>query len=318
MKNIFLVFLLQFYTVAKSQELNNLKYSEGYKVSELGTLSVHQSGSGDIPMLLIADAGFDHTFFNEFTGFNKKRYTFYTVVLPGKIVNGYPISGGSYTQLVWLNAIDSALESFVKERKLKNLVVAGHLTISTYVAMKFSIDHPEIVAATTIFAGQPYASWPSRKDPSGNTPVSLEERGGSIDYYMAPRFYKTLTKEHWNAGLYQPEHYAKNAQVGQTLFDETVATPMPVMIQLLCEYFTTDLSLEFDQISHPVLIAKPGFDSEYLASNPSHKKLFDEYWNKAELLDNYIVKTIPEARIALGKTHVKQLSREVNRFINKL
>jgi pimeloyl-ACP methyl ester carboxylesterase len=207
--------------------------------------------------------------------------------------------------------------SFVQQKKLDDIIVGGHLTISTYLAIRFSIDHPEVVAGTIIFAGQPYSSWPSRRDPTGETPVKLEERAGSIDYFMAPRFYKTVTREQWNDGLYQPSHYSEKSEIGDALYNSTVLVPIPLMVQLLCEYFTTDISLEFEKIEKPVLIIKPGFDEEYLAQNSSHSKLFHSYWQSTESLPNYSMNTIPNARLGLGHTHVKELSIQISQFIQK-
>ena len=311
-----LLFLSQIFICSTvfSQAPNNLVYPEEYKTSKLGTLSIDERGKGTAPMLLIADAGFDTGFFEDFISHNDSTYKFFVVTLPGNSINGYPLPRGSYSQHIWLESIDSALVNFINQKKLNNIIVAGHLTISTYLAMRFSIDHPEVVAGTIIFAGQPYSSWPSRKDPTGNTPISLEERAGSIDYFMAPRFYKTVTREQWNNGLYQPNHYSENSDVGEALYNATALVPIPLMAQLLCEYFTTDISLEFEKIKKPVLIMKPGFDEGYLANNPSHSQLFHTYWQSAESLPNCTVKVIPNARLAMGHTYVKELSKQISQF----
>jgi hypothetical protein len=41
----------------------------------------------------------------------------------------------------------------------------------------------------------PYASWPSPKDPTGKTPVSMAERVPNIDYYTMPRIFKPMSRE---------------------------------------------------------------------------------------------------------------------------
>lgn len=317
MNKLFFLSQIFIYGAVFSQAPNNLQYPEDYTISELGTLSIQERGKGQTPLLLIADAGFEIDFFEDFINYNDSKYKFFVVTLPGNSINGYPLPKGSYSQRTWLEAIDSTLLNFVQRKKLGKVIISGHLTISTYLALRFSIDHPEVVAGTIIFAGQPYASWPSRKDPTGKTPVSLEERAGSIDYYMAPRFYKTVKKEQWNKGLYQAEHYSEKSAVGEALYQSTTLVPIPLMVQLLCEYFTTDISLEFDKIKKPVLLIKPGFDDEYLAKNPSHKQLFNEYWQDAASSPNYIVKTIPDSRLAIGHTYVEILSKEISRFVQE-
>ena len=316
-KSIFYLTISLFtFHLSYAQPVNNLTYPTGYQTAELGQLKIEQFGEGERPFLLIADVGFTGNYFNNFLEGNSANFDFHVVTLPGTTeLAGYTIPSGSYANHSWLNAIDLALYRYVSNKNLKEMIIGGHLVIATHVALSFALKHPDIISHTIIMSGQPYASWPSPKDPSGKTPVSIEERKGSIDYFMAPRFYKTISKEDWNKGLYQPQHYSPNIGIGNELYQQTTTASMPVMIQMLCEYFTTDFSLQFDQVSVPTLILQPDFSNEYLAKNPTHQALFYDYWDAAKSNSNFTFKTISNARLSLGYEQIELVSMAIQDFI---
>lgn len=298
-------------------KINNLEYAPSYTTTKLGELHIYKTGNGKQPVILIADAGFDKSFFDQLADTYQDKFQFYIVSLPGsKEVAGYPLPSESYSEKIWLNSIDTSLVNLIKKENLSDVIIGGHLTISTYIVLRFIIDHPNLVSKAFILAGQPYASWPSQKDPSGQTPVSFEERKGSIDYYMAPIFYKTLPRSSWQKGLYQPDHYSLNDKIGKKLYKLTSSAPIPVMIQLLCEYFTTDISLEFSNVRTPTLILQPSFDRKYLSEYSSHKSIFWDSWEKAKKYPTYFnIKKIQGTRLSLGYEHVNIIKSDLNEFL---
>ncbi len=294
---------------------NNLQYPADYSHSEIGSVSLLKKGRGTSSLIFITDAGIPPEFFEPLVRRLKRRFKCYVISLPGvSDLNGYKLPGGSYSNLVWLKAVDKSIEDVIKRERLENVTVIGHMIVSTYLALNFSLQHPELIDNCVILAGQPYATWDSHKNPG--KPVSFEERKGSIDYYMAPRFYKTVAKESWNAGMFQPEDYSKNIELGQIMYNSTISTDMAIMIQFLCEYFNTDISRFFDDFKKEVLVLQPAFDEEYLKEKGNMKMLFWDMWNNAQDNEMITLKTLEDSRLAIGLENSKEVAEEIISFIS--
>ncbi|MEM9680340.1 MAG: hypothetical protein AAF901_08460 [Bacteroidota bacterium] len=314
--NLVMLLIWIAYTGAQEKVINNLKYPEGYKVSPLGKTLVNEYGIGEKAIAIIADPGFNEDFFKPLIE-ELKDYKILVFTIPGTPeLNGYPVNTTSFGNRVWLKAIQTNIVEKLKESGYESYTLMGHLAISTHLVLRIALDQPELVSRGLILAGSPYSSWPSRSDPSGNTPVKLEERAGSMDYYLAPRFYKTLSKENWDQGLYQPEHYSKDEDLGNTLYTKSTKANVTVLINLLCEYFTTNISSELNNIKTSFLLLIPEFDKEHLEKYPARKNFFDNFWKAdGEYPKMFKVAKIKDLRLGMGYEINRDLIHQIRTFL---
>jgi pimeloyl-ACP methyl ester carboxylesterase len=284
--------------------LNNLEHPAGYGTSELGVIpEVVRRGTGPIDVLLIPGWGFGAEVFEEFMRANESRYRMVAVTLPGfggTAAPPMPPAGISYGDATWTRAAQDAIARLITSERLRKPIVIGHFIVGTQIALRVAIDHPELVGGLLIVGGEPMRYVPSRRDSTGKTPMSRQERVEGMDGYVGPRWFKTVTKETFDANNYAPAQYSRDSARAMTLWRKSSAVPLPVMIRYLCEYMAMDLSDDFARLSVPVRVMIPGFAQEILADPKQSyvKQLFIDSWENARKQNSLLVlRTVPSSGV---------------------
>jgi pimeloyl-ACP methyl ester carboxylesterase len=286
--------------------LNNLEHAPGYQTSRLGTLGeVKRRGSGPVDVVIIPGWGFGAEVFDGFMRANASRYRMVAVTLPGFAgtpAPPMPPAGTSYADATWMRAAEEAVARLIESDGLRKPIILGHFVIGTQIAMRLAVDHPNLVGGIVITGGEPMRYTPSRRDSTGKTLVTLEERVNGIDRFMAPRWFKTVTKQTFDINNYAPAQYARDSVRAAALWRASSSVPLPVMIRYLCEYSALDLSGDFPRIPVPVRVLVPSFSPGILADPKQSyvKTLFMDSWEHVRGRNPLItIRTVPDSRIFL-------------------
>jgi pimeloyl-ACP methyl ester carboxylesterase len=287
--------------------LNNLEHPAGYRPPQLGIIpEVVRRGGGPIDVLLIPGWGFGAEVFEEFMRANESRYRMVAITLPGfseTAAPPMPRPGTSYGDATWTRAAEDAIARLIKSEGLRRPIVIGHFIVGTQIALRLAVHHPDLVGGLVIVGGEPMRYVPSRRDSTGKTPMSREERVDGMDRYMGPRWFKTVTKETFDANNYAPPQYSRDSARAMTLWRKSSAVPLPVMIRYLCEYMAMDLTDDFARISVPTRVLIPGFAPEVFADPKQSyvKQLFIDSWENVRGKNPLItLRVIPDSRIFIS------------------
>jgi pimeloyl-ACP methyl ester carboxylesterase len=205
---------------------------------------------------------------------------------------------------------------------------------ATQVALNLTIDYPDKIGKVIILGGSPYRYYASQKDGQWNDwehemKFTPEKREKLIEAYWAPQWFKTVTKETWDANMWMPADYCKDNIIGEKLFDESAAVSLPVMIRYLLEYMAYDASMHYREISVPVLVMIPDFDGWLYTTDGSVGKtvinpalLYLKYfhqvvWQPAMDSQNHFLKfeTVPGTRLFMWYDNPAEVYRHINAFL---
>lgn len=226
--------------------------------------AVIRQGRGDIPMILIPDAGFDGRVFQSFLERNASHYRMYALTLPG--FGGTPaiprFQPRDYAQLrLWKNAED-AVVSLIRKEKLKSVVLVGHQA-GAYLALRMALDHPEVIRAAVILNGLLYAPMQTSKDPSGN--VTMDYRLKIAKVFLPIELFPTSTHECLVKSWLNAPGLPPN-DAGRQLAEIAATSDRDTVWDYSAELFTTDLTDEIPKLKVPVLVvpasSAPGQNSK--------------------------------------------------------
>jgi pimeloyl-ACP methyl ester carboxylesterase len=251
--------------MAQDPSLNNLVDPSGYKTARLGTLGgVVRTGTGTQAMILIPGLGFGAGVFEQFMAERADKCRMYAVTLPGFGGTAAPPSPGeptSFGEQTWTNAALGAIESLIKDEDIRNPIIVGHWLTGTQIALRLAMKHPGKVRAVILLAG---SARMVITDPAGAAYyATLEKRVATIDTYLAPKWFKTVTRATWDDNNFLPGDYAVNPVLGLRLWRQAAAPPLHVWVRYLCEFNAQDISLEMDKVTVPTLILEPGLEGAY-------------------------------------------------------
>jgi pimeloyl-ACP methyl ester carboxylesterase len=267
--------------------LDNLRHAPGYVTAPLGTLGqVVRRGSGPTDVLIIPGWGFGAADFEHFMLDNASRYRMVAVTLPGfggTAAPPMPPTGTSYGDATWTRAAEDAILRVIEGERLRRPIIVGHFIVGTQLALRLALARPELVGGVVIVGGEPMRFVPSRRDSTGKTPMPRDERVSGVDNFMAPRWFKTVTKKTWLANNYAQPQYARDSTRAAELWRKSADVPLPVMIRYLCEYYAMDLRDDFPRLAVETRVLVPEFSPEIL-NDPKQsyvKQLFWDSWENA-------------------------------------
>jgi pimeloyl-ACP methyl ester carboxylesterase len=308
--------------MVQDSTLNNLQHPPGYVCCEPGTLGeFRKQGSGPRTMILIPGLGFGSGIFDEFMLTHEADFTMYAVTLPGFAgtpAPPMPPEGTSYGELTWMRGAYEALVKRIQAEGLRNLVVVGHWLGGTQIALWLAMDHPEWVSGVIIVSGS------TRFTPTDTTRMpyhpTLDFRVKGIDQYLAPRWFKTVTRETWDDNNYLPIDYAVHPVRGLRLWREAARPTLPVWVRYLNEFFAQDVSLDLGRLEVPTLVLKPGLEDLYYDAGQNYMEAFCHLgWDGAALTNPRIeISTIPRSRICLWYDQPELFDEAVENFVARL
>lgn len=289
--------------------LNNLVHAAGYSTAALGTIGqTLRVGRGPVDVVLIPGWGFGANDFEPFMRANAERFRMVAVTIPGyggTAAPPMPPAGTSYAAETWTRAAEEAVARLIKSDGLKKPIVLGHFVVGTQVAVHLAVDHPDLVGGVVIIGGEPVRYTPSRRDSSGKTPATRDERARGVDVYLAPRWFKTVTKQTFDAYNYASAQYSGDSARALALWRESADVPLPVMVRYLCEYMASDFSDEIDKLTLPTRVLIPSFTPAIL-DDPKQayvKPFFIDSWNALQRNPRLTLRVVAGSRVFITDDH---------------
>jgi pimeloyl-ACP methyl ester carboxylesterase len=291
-------------SVQQDSTLDNLHHAARYVTARSGELGgVVRRGTGARDVILIPGWGFGAEVFDSFMRANATRYRMVAVTLPGfggTAAPPMPPDGTSYADQSWTRPAAEAIARLIVTERLSRPVVVGHFVVGTQLALRLALDHPDLVSGAVIVGGEPVRFTPSRRDTTGRTPADMAERIRGVDLYLAPRWFKTVTKQTWDANNYAAVQYSRDAATAKALWRQSAAVPVPVMVRYLCEYLATDIEQEYASLRVPVTALLPDFTQEILRDPQQSyaRSFFVDAWSAApRLTDRITTRVVSGAHI---------------------
>ncbi len=256
---IIVTFYLLFFSTFGFSQVNNLQHTEGYQTAEWAKLEeVKKFGTGDQNMILLPGWGFDWTIFQDYIERNKEEYTFYAVTFPGMGKTSappMPEENEKFSNLYWTKGILKGLKDLIETENIENPILTSCFTYSNVIAMRMALDYPDLIQKVVIISGMAKftATYPSME------PRNLQQRIYYVDQQLSKNWFKGVSKTTWDNGNFFPETFSTDSTKAAKYWEQMSSVPIPIMVRYLCEYYCTDLSLEYQNLQVPVLVVVPAF-----------------------------------------------------------
>jgi len=303
---------------------NNLDLPADYKAkADNQPPAISKKGQGKQPLILIPGMYSDARSFAGFIARNQARYKFYLVTPPGlqgTPARAMPAPGTSFSELTWTRRLEQDILALIRGEKLIKPVIVAERQPGSVAAMELALEHPDQIVGVILVGTNLMQFFPSPKDPSRKSPITLPERVSMVDEGWAAKWFKYVTPETWNSGDMLPEWFSSDPARAQQAWQEFEAAPLPVKIRYLCEYWASDVTLSLDRLRVPVLALIPSFDEKFLAdpTNGFTKTSFVDPW---ELLASNQPKLelvkIPDARLLVLEDQSRQADDAIATFVTK-
>ncbi|MCI0531140.1 MAG: alpha/beta hydrolase, partial [candidate division Zixibacteria bacterium] len=294
----------------------------GYQTAKLGTLGgVIKMGTGKQSMIIIPGLGFGGNIFSEFMERFANNYRVYAVTLPGFGGTPAPPCPGektSFGEQTWTTGALTAIEKLIEEEKLQNTILVGHWLTGTQIALRLAMKHPDKVKAVIILSGS------ARMDVSNTQYASYyetpEKRVAAIDQYLAPKWFRTVTRETWDDNNFFPSDYAVNPVRGLRLWREAASPQLHVWVRYLCEFNAQDISFEMDKVTVPTLILKPGLEGIWYDPGQNYMEAYcHKSWEgSVEKNPKITLKTISNSRVCLWFDQPEEVNKAVVDFLKSI
>ena len=308
--------------LVQDSTLNNLVDPPGYKTCTLGELGrVDKIGHGPQSMILIAGLGFSGGIFKEFMSSHENDFTMYAVTLAGfggTPAPPCPSESTSFGEQTWTNAALGAVEKLIENEKLDKPIIFGHWLAGTQIALRLAFRHPDNIKAVIIPSGSAcfVATDTTRMKPH----PPAEYRLKVTDQYMAPKWFKTVTRETWDDNNYLPGDYAVNPILGLRLWREAASPHLHVWVRYLNEFNAQDISLQLDSLTVPTLLLLPGLEDLFYqpGGNYMYGYCHTSWVPSASTHKSITSVTVPNSRICMWLDQPERFSEEVERFLAEL
>ncbi|MEQ9402055.1 MAG: alpha/beta hydrolase [Cyclobacteriaceae bacterium] len=263
-KNILFLLAIIWTGSLAAQDINNFVHPDNYKTGTPGDLgAIKKFGTGDKVMILLPGWGFDYTIFDGFIEQYQDTYSIYAVTFPGfggTPAPPMPEDSSNFQDLQWTNGIIKGIRKLMETEQLSKPIIVSYFTYSNVIAMRLALDYPEEIERVIILSGMAKftANYPAHE------PRNLDQRIMYIEKFLAPQWFKTVNKETWDAGNFHADTFARDSVKAAGYWEMMSTVPIPIMIRYLCEYYCTDLSLEYVNLKVPTLVVIPSFTTEVL------------------------------------------------------
>lgn len=305
--------------VEQDSTLDNLNHPPGHVTAPLGTLgNVIRRGSGPTDVVIIAGWGFGAEEYERFMRHNATRYRMLAVTLPGFAgtpAPPMPPAGTSYGEATWTRAAAEGIARLIRREGLRRPIILGHFIVGTQIGVRLALDHPDLVGGLVIVGGEPMRFIPSRRDSSGKTAMPPDERVAGVDQFIAPRWFKTVTRKTWIANNYTPVLYARDPVRAEELWRRSSAEPLPVLVRYLAEYYATDAREDFRRLTVPTRVLVPSFTEEILADPRQSwaKQLFHDSWDSVRVINPRLeIRRVEGARVFITEDRAEAVGKAID------
>jgi pimeloyl-ACP methyl ester carboxylesterase len=305
--------------MAQDPALDNFRHPPGTQTAAFGTLG-HVQKEGDRPrtMLLIPGLGFGDAIWTEFMERHRTEYTMYAITLPG-FGNTPPLpmpaEGSRFVETPWTRSAIQAVETLLDEERIERVTIVAHWALSTQIALRLALDHPERIEAVVLIGGVlDGLNIPALK---GRT---AEQRARYIDMF-GEKWFRTVTRRTWDDNNFMSYDYAINPRRGLFLWREAQAPLLSVWIRYLLESYSYDVTSSLKSLRVPTLVVQPGFDDEafYVEQGKDYMRslCIDSWKEAAGATDRLEFATIPRSRLFIMHDQPEDLDRVVGRFLKR-
>ncbi len=311
-----------FRIMVQDSTLNNLVDPPGYKTGTLGELGeIKKFGTGKQTMVLIPGLGFGAEVFKEFSEMLAAEATMYAVTLPG--FGGTPAPptppvGISFAEQTWTTAAYHAIERLIETEKLQRPIVVGHWLTGSTLALKLALEHPDKIGGVILLAGVPCFVATDTIQMKLHPP--LERAAMAVDKYMAPLWFKTVTRATWDDNNFLPGDYAVNPIRGLRLWRMAAEPALHTWVRYLCEFYAYDVTFDLPKLRVPTLLLKPGLEGNFFDPGQDYMTGFCHTgWNLAiEQGAKMTVKTVPNSRACPWFDQPEIVYQEIRDFMNTI
>ncbi len=301
---------------------NNFTDPVGYKPGPANALGkVDEAGTGAQAMILIPGLGFGGDIFKEYMAAHAGQYHMYAVTLAG--FGGTPAppspdSGISFGEQPWTSGQLAAIEKLISEKGIKQPIIVGHWLTGTQLALRLALKHPDDIKAVVVISGSArFASMDTSKIPAE---MPIARRIAGVDRFMAPRWFKTVTRETWDDNNFLPGDYAVNPVRGLRLWREAASPELHTWVRYLCEYHAQDITLELTNLTVPTLILEPGLEGLSFDPGNNYMDAFcGRSWegpNKQNPAVHY--ETIPNTRACMWYDQPETVDKVIGEFLGSI
>lgn len=303
---------------------NNLELPADYKtLADDKPPLITKKGRGRQALILVPGLYSGASSFDGFIARNQSRYKFYVVTPPG--INGtparqMPAASSSFSELTWTRRLERDILDLIRREKIKKPVIVSDSYPSSVAAIELGVEHPDKVGGIVLAGPNLVQFFASPQDSTRKSPATLQERADLVDEGWAAKWFKYVTPETWESNDMRPAMLSGDPLRGQKASQEIEATPLPVKIRYLCEFWASDVTRSFDRLQAPVLALIPEFDEKFLAdpTNAIAKMAFVDSWEtlipkhpKLQLLK------IPDARLLILDDQPKRVDDAIAKFVEQ-
>ena len=150
--------------------------------------------------------------------------------------------------------------------------------------------------------------------------TTSEQRAKFMDTIMAPRWFKTVTRDTWDDNNFYPHDYARHPVRALQLWRQAYQPTLPVWVRYLCEGQSRDISLELKNLKVHTLILKPGFDKDFYSQEGlDYMRAFchDSWKGVEDLSDMITIQTIEDSRVFIMDDQPEKLDQAIDAFLTK-
>ena len=297
-------------------ETNNQVHTKNYVTSAWGQPGdVKVSGTGAKKVILLAGWGFDGHIFDNFREAHKNEFTMYTVTFPGfgkTHAPPMPDNAESYKDLYWTKGIIKGLVELIDQEKMDKPVVISCFTYSELIALRLALDYPDRIGKVIIISGM--AKY-TANNPSYE-PRNIGQRTYYVENMLSKQWFRTVNTQTWNKGNFAPATFCKDTVKAKIYWKEMSSVPIPVMVRYLCEYYCTDISLEYQDLKVPTLVVLPSFSEKTLCENTYLAPFFHYSWMGAKTGSKQIqVVTITDSNAFIMDDQPSKLDGLIKEFL---
>lgn len=310
-------------SLAQDSTLDNLRHAPGYQTAAWNTLgAVSKAGRGSRAMILIPGLGFGADVFDTFVARQADDFTTYAVTLPG--FAGTPAlpmpspDSASYAHTSWTRSAVRAILAVMDREGIQQATIVAHWILSSQIALRIALDHPERVDGVVLLAGVAKAYY-------DNDTTMLHwpaARRAAYADALGARWFRTVTRRTWDDNNFMTFDYARHPLRALFLWREAASPPLSVWVRYLLEFYAIDLTPDLARLRAPVLVVRPGFDDADFPIEPGlnyMRSLTHDSWRGVDTTTAPIAfATVPGARLFVMYDNPEDVAREIAPFLSRI
>ena len=308
--------------ITQDPAINNLVEPAGYQAGEPSALGavVRRGPASGPPLILVPGFGFGASAYDGLVAMLAKDYRVFALTLQGfgrTPAPRAPLESVSFGEQTWTLAAVSAIEKLIRDEGLDKPTVVGHWIGGTQIALRLAMRNPDRIRAVVVIAGSArmMVASPKFEEFYGTT----ERRVRTIDTFMAPRWFKTVTRETWDDNNFLPQDYSANPVLGLRLWRMAAEPPLHVWVRYLCEFNAQDISRDLGKLSTPTLLLQPSaadlpdsIDTDYLQGF-----LHRSWEGRIEGVSAIRTRVIPKSRVFAWVDQPNLVEEALNEFLSQ-